>query len=160
MSFLKWNSPSSTIWDRNIGSEFLPIESEMGSMMDSYLNRKKVIRPKYSQTYFSPSVDLQEDVDKYILEAELPGINEKDVSIDLYKNTLTIKGEKKKDSKSKKEDYVCDERVSGSFKREVVFPTSVRADSVEAELKDGVLKIECLKDLHDIKRHRKISIKG
>ena len=160
MNFLKWNSPTSTTWGSHIGTELLPLESKMGTMMDSFLSRKKVARPKHIRMFFSLSVDLQEAGDKYILEAELPGINEKDVSIDLYKNTLTIKGEKKKDNNLKKEDYVCDERLSGTFKRDIVLPSSVRVDSVKAEIKDGILKIECLKDLQDAKGHRRISIKS
>ena len=86
-----------------------------------------------------PAVDVYEDKEKFTLEAELPGMSLKDISITLDNNILTIKGEKKFPNEVKGKDYFILERAEGSFTRSFTLPKNTDVDAIDASYKDGVL---------------------
>lgn len=88
-----------------------------------------------------PTVDISKTKDSFIIKAELPGMNEKDVKVSISENILLIKGEKKKEEVEKHEHHYCCERCYGAFQRSFQLPTSVQADKVEATFAKGVLKV-------------------
>jgi HSP20 family protein len=108
---------------------------------------------------FSPKIDVTEDEKAIHVNAELPGLDEKDIDISLSSDSITISGEKKEETESKGENYYCSERSYGSFTR--VLPIEhVDVDKVEAAFKKGVLNIT-LPKLAGVKRsRRKIAVKG
>ena len=87
-----------------------------------------------------PSVDLKEDEKAYRIEAELPGMEEKDVEVTLTNNVLTIRGEKRSEQDDAKQRY--SERYYGQFERRITLDADVEPDKVQAKFKNGVLKIE------------------
>ena len=95
----------------------------------------------FSEQEFIPSVDISETDTEIIVQAEIPGIDPKDLDISLNGRLLTIKGEKKSEHEEKKENYHKIERKYGSFSRTLELPADVDPDKVEAKYKDGVLKI-------------------
>jgi HSP20 family protein len=72
---------------------------------------------------------------------ELPGVNKDEVKITLESNILTIRGEKKQEKETKKENYHRIERSYGSFERSFTLPTSVKSDKIDAAYNNGVLQI-------------------
>lgn len=88
-----------------------------------------------------PLIDIEEDEKSIHLRAEIPGIDEKDLNVTLEDNVLTISGEKKEERKEENKRYVLAERRFGSFKRSIALPNEVKADSVNASFKNGVLTI-------------------
>jgi len=88
-----------------------------------------------------PSVDISETKKNFIVKAELPGLDAKDVSVSLSGDLLIIKGEKKKEEEEKDEHHHYIERYSGSFQRSFQLPTSVKGDKVEAHFEKGVLNV-------------------
>lgn len=90
---------------------------------------------------FGPSMDIAETDDEITIEAELPGMDPKDLNVSITGQTLTIAGEKKESSEKKERDFVRTERRFGSFKRRIELPAEVDADNVKAEFKDGVLTL-------------------
>jgi HSP20 family protein len=90
---------------------------------------------------FKPSADLRAEEKAYILSIEIPGVEEKDVSIDVYDNTMTIRGEKKQEVEEKKSNYYRVERSYGSFQRIISLPDDVDQDNISAGIKKGVLTI-------------------
>lgn len=88
-----------------------------------------------------PLIDIEEDEKSIHLRAEIPGIDEKDLNVTLEDNVLTISGEKKEERKEENKRYVLAERRFGSFKRSIALPNEVKADSVKASFKNGVLTI-------------------
>jgi HSP20 family protein len=88
-----------------------------------------------------PSVDVYENENAYVLKAELPGVNKEDIKLDINNNTLTLKGEKKFEEKTEKENYVRIERSYGSFTRTFMLPDKVDTENIKANYKDGVLEI-------------------
>ena len=88
-----------------------------------------------------PTVDIHEKDKELILTAELPGVEEKDIDIEVEGNTLTIKGKREMEKETKEEDYHRIERSYGSFYRSFALPSYVMADKIKAEHTDGLLKI-------------------
>ncbi len=90
---------------------------------------------------FSPSVDIVEKDNEVLITAEIPGIDQKDLEVDLTGGVLTIKGEKKDEREEKGENYHRVERSFGSFSRSFTLPCEVQEDKVESKYKDGVLSL-------------------
>jgi HSP20 family protein len=88
-----------------------------------------------------PSIDISEN-DKVIeITAELPGLEKKDVVLNVADNLLTIRGEKKNEREEKDKDYHLVERSYGSFSRSVELPAGVKLEDITAEIANGVLKV-------------------
>jgi len=89
-----------------------------------------------------PTVDTYEEDDTIVINAELPGVNKDDVSIDIKDNVLTIKGVRNFEQKVKEENYYRRERCYGKFHRAFTLPDAVEPNKIEASYKDGVLKVK------------------
>jgi HSP20 family protein len=89
----------------------------------------------------SPAVDMYDKKDEIVIKAELPGVEKEKVNITITDNTLTIKGEVKKDEEIKDEDYYQCERAYGSFARDITLPVAVQSDKVNATFHEGILEI-------------------
>jgi len=88
-----------------------------------------------------PAVDIFEDGGDLVLKAELPGIKKEDIDITLTDGSITISGEKKKESEIKKKDYYKWESSYGSFCRTFALPTEVQGEKAKSTYKDGVLEV-------------------
>jgi HSP20 family protein len=91
---------------------------------------------------WNPLVDLYEKDENYVIKAELPGMNKKDISIDVKDRLLTLSGERSFDNEVKDDHYYRRERSNGKFHRVFTLPVDVDADKISATFKDGVLTIE------------------
>ena len=89
-----------------------------------------------------PLVDVREEKDRYVLEAELPGLDEKDIDVKVEENLLTISSRKEDKREEKKNGYVLKERRSSSFSRSFVLPAEVDRDKISAHFDKGVLTLE------------------
>jgi HSP20 family protein len=90
---------------------------------------------------WSPAVDIAEHDDGYVVKVELPGVNKEDVKITIESNILTIRGEKKQEKETKKENYHRVERSYGTFQRSFTLPTTVKSDKIDATYNNGILNI-------------------
>jgi HSP20 family protein len=106
-----------------------------------------------------PELDVRESADAVVVEAELPGVDEKDVTVTLSHGVLTIKGEKKLEKEEKGESYHLSERSYGSFERAIRLPDTVDDTKIEAKFDKGVLKVTAAKRPEAVKAERKIDIK-
>lgn len=105
-----------------------------------------------------PELDVRENDTAVIIEAELPGVDEKDISVTVANGYLTIKGEKRSESEQSEESYYVAERSFGSFQRSLRLPDSVDESKIEANFDKGVLKIDAPKNAAAQKPERKIPI--
>ncbi len=106
-----------------------------------------------------PSVDISETKKDFIVKAELPGLDAKDVKVSLSGDLLIIKGEKKREDEEEDEHHHYIERYTGSFQRSFQLPTSVMGDKVEATFDKGVLKITVPKAEEAEKKEIEIKVK-
>lgn len=123
MNLIKWKPNSLTGWDFN-------------SIFDNLFSRDSF---GYSRNY--PAVDVKEEKDKYIVEAELPGLAEDDIDINLDDNILTISSKKKEEKEEEKDGYLIRERKAYSFKRSFVVPKNVDREKIDASFKNGLLTL-------------------
>ena len=105
-----------------------------------------------------PAMDLLETADHFVLRADLPGMGEEDVNIELEDSTLTISGERKSEHDSSGEGYYRVERSSGAFHRSLTLPKGVDAEAVTASFDRGVLEVRIPKP--EERKPRKIQIGG
>jgi HSP20 family protein len=90
---------------------------------------------------WDPAIDVSETADAYTIQAELPGIDPKDIDIQVSDDVITLRGERKQEQEEKKGDYLRKERIYGAFCRSVRLPSPVDAKSVDARYSAGILKI-------------------
>jgi HSP20 family protein len=104
-----------------------------------------------------PHFDISETEKDYVISGEIPGIDVKDLNVTLIDGIITIKGEKKKETEEKEENYHRIERHYGSFERSFRVPDKVKTDKLDANYKDGVLKLTLPKA--EISEVKKIEVK-
>lgn len=88
-----------------------------------------------------PSVDIFDAGNELVVRADLPGLEKKDVDINITNNILTISGERKKEQKVEKGSYYTCERTHGSFYRRFDLPAGIDVDKVKAHMENGVLEV-------------------
>lgn len=109
----------------------------------------------------TPMIDVKETDKGLEVSAELPGVDEKDIVLEVDDDVLTIKGEKKleKEEKNEKTGYHLMERSYGSFARSIRLPYAVKPDQVTAEFNKGVLKVICPRPAEAVSATHQIPIK-
>jgi HSP20 family protein len=103
-----------------------------------------------------PPMDLVETEEDFVLRADLPGMTEKDVNIELEDNVLTVSGERKAEHEERKEGYYRVERASGTFSRSLTLPEGVDPEAVRASFDNGVLEVRVPKP--EERKPRKVAI--
>jgi HSP20 family protein len=107
---------------------------------------------------WNPSVDIYENKDQIVLEAELPGMTREDFDLSIENNVITLRGERRFEKKDDGDNYHRVERSYGSFTRSFTLPQTVEAENVEAEYRNGVLRVK-LPKREEVKA-RRIEIAG
>jgi HSP20 family protein len=139
-------------------------EREMERMFDDFFGRR--FRPLGVERWWPardsgvgmPALDLYEEKDEVVAKVELPGLEKEDIEIHVSDNLLTIKGEKKKEEETKRENYYKLERSYGSFSRTIDLPPGVQGDKARASFKNGVLEIRLPKSEEAKKREIKVKV--
>jgi HSP20 family protein len=107
---------------------------------------------------WAPRVDIYETEDSYVVRADLPGIKKEDIEIDVKDSTLAVRGDKKFDGKSDKDNYMRVERKYGKFVRSFRLSDNVDRSKIEANYKDGVLEINIPKREEAVTKQIKVEV--
>lgn len=91
---------------------------------------------------WAPDTDMSETESEYLVTVDLPGISKKDIEVSYQDKRLTITGERKKEEKEEKKDYLRRERYFGKFVRSFTLPAGVKDNEIKASFKDGVLTVK------------------
>ena len=108
----------------------------------------------------APAVDLVEREKEYVVTAELPGLDEKALEVNLSGDTLTIRGRKEQEHKEERENYRMSERRFGSFQRSLRLPQDVDSEKIDAQFAKGVLTVTLPKSEEALKKQKKIDVKS
>jgi HSP20 family protein len=119
---------------------FVSLQREIDRLFDDFTRGFPTIADT-GPAKLMPSIDVAETDKEIEITAELPGLEEKDVEINLSDNLLTIRGEKKTEKEQKDKNYRVVERSYGSFERTLELPEGVNADAIKANISKGVLKV-------------------
>jgi len=105
-----------------------------------------------------PKIDIWEDDEKYVLEAELPGFDKKDIDVNISDDVLTIRATRKKEEEKKDKNYYYAERSYGEFVRSVRLPAEVDKKGIKAKYNNGVLELTLPKTKEAKEKTTKIEI--
>jgi HSP20 family protein len=134
--------------------ELTSLQSEMNRLFNTFFD----VPPSNGGAVrrWVPAMDLVETEEHFIVRADLPGLTENDVAIELEDNVLTLSGERTSEHEERKEGYYRVERASGAFSRSLTLPEGIDPDAVEASFQHGVLEVRVPKP--EARKPRKVSI--
>jgi HSP20 family protein len=135
------------------------IQNEMNRVFNSFFDTPT---PANGTTFrrWIPAMDLVETESSYVLKADLPGLSQSDVNIEVDDNVLTVSGERKAEHEDRKAGYYRVERSYGSFRRSLTLPEGVDADAVKATFENGVLEVTVPKPAQQAPRKVQIAVGG
>jgi HSP20 family protein len=128
-----------------------PFSSDLNRLFNTLFDEGRTQR-------WVPAMDLVESDDHFVLKADLPGLAEEDVSIEIRDNTLTISGERKAEHEKRERGWYRVERSTGAFSRSLSLPEGVDPDAVSAEFDKGVLEVRIPKP--EQKKPRRVQIRA
>ncbi len=114
-----------------------PFSTEINRLFDTLFESPSVNRTQR----WAPAMDLVEAEDHFLLKADLPGLTDDDVSIEVQDNVLTVSGERKAEHERKEKGFYRLERSFGRFSRSLTLPEGVNADAISASFDKGVLEV-------------------
>ncbi|MBI5191782.1 MAG: Hsp20/alpha crystallin family protein [Nitrospirae bacterium] len=120
------------------------LHRDLDSMFQRLVGKSEGWMPAFrlgGEGYGLPHTEIVRKGDKLSMHIELPGIDPKDVEIEVHGNLLTIKGERKMDKETKEEDYVVREIGYGTFERSFTLPEGVDTDKIKAGYHNGILEL-------------------
>lgn len=118
------------------------LRNEMDQLFESIFSNRPFYSGREAADLITPPVDVEETAEGYVFRADLPGMTEKDVKVSLVGDTLTLRGERKRESEETSGNVRRTERLFGAFERTFTLPAPVRADRVKASYRNGVLEIQ------------------
>jgi HSP20 family protein len=136
--------------------ELQSLQHEVNRLFGTFFDSPTVAVNGGSLSRWIPPVDLVEEGDHYVLRADLPGVKEGDVNVEVEDGVLTVSGQRKSEHEQRTQGYHRIERASGAFRRSLTLPKGVDADSVEARFDNGVLDVRIPKP--EEHKPRKIAI--
>jgi HSP20 family protein len=133
MSIVKW-SPL---------KELEEMRKDMDRLFEDFFSpitrRRRWLKPEVGVVV--PNIEMYDRKNEIVIKAELPGITKEDIDLTITKDSLTLKGEMKKEEEVKEEDYYACERSYGSFTRTIALPVEVNSEKAKASFKNGVLEV-------------------
>lgn len=135
MAIVKWRRRDE--WDPF--KDLFDLQKEINRLFETSFSR--LPQRFISEESFAPAIDLYEDENEYVVEAELPGLKQDEIKVSVEDDILTISGEKKREKEVKKENLYRSERFYGKFERQIVLPQNTEKDNIKASYKNGVLKV-------------------
>lgn len=116
------------------------LQREMGSMFDRRLAADEESASMATSDWV-PAVDVKEEDNRFLIIADVPGVDPADIKVHMEEGMLSIEGERHEEHKEEKEGYKRIERVSGSFHRRFNLPDTADADNITAKSRNGTLEI-------------------
>ncbi len=139
MDFLPdfWRGSSRKNSDLGLGRLHRQIDSLFDQMVDQMM---EPIGGFENSPVFRPSLDVEDVGDHFLVNLDLPGVKKEDIDIEVRANQLVISAERKSESEQKKKGVFRSERFYGTFYRALPLPEGVKAEDIQCEYRDGVLK--------------------
>ena len=152
----RWRGELAT--SRDLWEPFTSLRRDMERLFEDFSRDFSWGSPAAAGTAVAPRIDVSETDSEIKIEAEMPGVEEKDVEVVLSNGRLTITGEKKQEKEEKKKDYHVVERSYGSFARSIGLPFAADPEKVKASFAKGVLTVTVPKPPEVKAKEKKIPI--
>ncbi len=134
----------------------------MAPSMDDFIERFFYGWPKYREdmeTSWSPRADVNETEKEYLIDIEIPGIDKKDIKVEIKNDVLTVSGERKEETEKSEKGYQSVERHYGKFERSFGLPETVKAENISAQYKNGVMTLTLPKTEKALPREITVDVK-
>ena len=138
------------------GSLYNQLQNEINRLFESRVGPAGEDSSNVVTSHWMPAVDIREEKDRFVLYADVPGVDPKDIEVTMENGVLTIRGERKLESEEEREGYKRTERARGTFYRRFSLPDSADPERVSARGKNGVLEVTIPK--HERVQPRKITV--
>lgn len=136
MSLIRYQFPETSTWQSS--DRLSTLRDEMNALFDfSWPSRDSGLFSGWS-----PTLDVHDDKDNFLVQVELPGMKKEEIGIALHEGVLTVSGERKMEHERKEGETFRSERYFGKFQRSVTLPVAVDAKKVKATYKEGILTID------------------
>ncbi len=159
-----WNNKKDNYKNSGLPKSFQSFQTDVDRLFDGFFNDfgrfSSSLINKGRAGSFSPKIDISDDESSIEINAELPGLDEKDIQVSLKEDVLTIKGEKKSGDEKKDKDFYRVERRFGRFERSIRVPREIDAENINASFKNGVLNVSLPKSEKPKENVRKIEVKS
>ena len=132
--------------------EMMSLRENMDKFFDEPFTRRG------TDAMYHPAVSIRETKNSLIIEADIPGVKDEDIDVEIEDDKVILRGERKHKEETKREDYYHMESSYGAFSRIITLPAYVDADRAEAQVKDGILEVVIPKV--ELKKAKKLSIKS
>lgn len=136
---------------------YYPLQKDLSTMLDHFFRDNPSDASFVDTGTWAPAVDIKEEKEKFLVVADIPGVNKEDIHISLENNILTLHGERKFESKEEKNGYSRVERVQGQFYRRFSLPQTANEAQISAKYRQGVLEISIPKK--EMSVQKKIEVK-
>jgi HSP20 family protein len=113
---------------------------ELEQLLSSAVDGSELAAP--DRAALTPAVDIQEEKDRFVVRADMPGVATKDIEVSAEGGKLTIRGTRSAQDRVNGDGFEHVERVAGTFQRRLTLPKSAQAEAIKARYTDGVLEIE------------------
>jgi len=137
----RWKPQAQSLARWDPFAEMADLRREMDQVFGEFFGRTPFSMAA-TEAIWSPLVDIHETKDAFLLMAELPGVKQEDVEVSVEGDTLTLKGERKREAEVKEDQYHRIERSYGRFERSILLPSVVDPNRVKATYRDGVLEVQ------------------
>ncbi|WP_374466829.1 Hsp20/alpha crystallin family protein [Ferrovibrio sp.] len=142
------------------GDPFTALQREINRMFDDVWRGHSLPATFGGESYLALRIDVKETDQGLEVSAELPGVDEKDIAVELHDDVLTIKGEKKLEKDEKQKDFHVMERAYGMFQRVIPLPFAPNPDQVKAQFTKGVLKVVLIRPPEAAVKTKKIAVES
>ena len=122
--------------------DMFSLQNQINRMFDDFFSPAHREDVELSMGSWNPVVDIYENDENIVVTAEIPGLDKKDIVVDVKDRVLTLKGERSFDNEVNEDNYYRRERAFGKFERAFTLPVDVDSEKIKADYKDGLLKIE------------------
>jgi len=140
--------------------ELNSLQTEMNRLFNGFFGDTAASPDAGALRRWAPAMDLVETDDHFVLRADLPGLEQDDVSIEVQGNVLTLSGERRSEHENSREGYHRVERAYGHFARALTLPEGVDSDAIEASFDRGVLEVRIPKPAERKPRRVRIGVGG
>lgn len=154
----RWKPRSSLARGQPSGTGFNRLERQFDDMFGQFLQDFPTFAGQAGARIAAPALDVIDRPDEVVVRADLPGLEQKDIHVEIQDGTLSLRGERTEQHVEKQEDYYCAERWEGAFNRSIALPPGVDADHVNAKFKSGVLEVHLPKNKE--MKGRRVEIKA
>ena len=129
-----------------------PMHNDFRQMLNRFFDNDAGDQSDVVTSQWAPRVDIREEDKRFVIEADIPGVDPKDIEVHMDKGILSIRGERKSESKTNGQNYSRVERSHGMFHRRFALPDSADANGISARGRHGVLEIAIPKKLETTPR--------